>query len=215
MQFSELHGMTAAARPIQKAFEHDRMPGAYLFSGPQYCGKTTLAVALASLVSCKEPDFLNLDSCAFCDSCRRIAAGVHPEIHLIKPFGEQTQIWQFWDRENRPQGILTHTLPYAPSLGKKRVYILERADALNETVRLAGTAHCQVAVRADRGFAHDPRGYGVTRRRAGRPRGRRSGLGQSAGTMGMSIPVTADDTRDRIRGQHAETCRYHRCRESR
>ena len=60
-------------------------------------------------------------------------AGTQPEIATIYPAGEQMQIWQFWDRDNKPQGILSHTLNFAPQIGKKRVYILEQAETLNES----------------------------------------------------------------------------------
>jgi DNA polymerase-3 subunit delta' len=76
---------------------------------------------------------LLFDACGECEACRRLEAGKHPEVHLIAPAGEQTQIWQFWDRDNRPPGILQHTLSYSPSIGRLRVYILERADTLNES----------------------------------------------------------------------------------
>jgi DNA polymerase-3 subunit delta' len=61
-------------------------------------------------------------------------AGAQPEVQTILPFGEQTQIWQFWERDNHPDsGLLTRTLNYAPVIGRRRVYIIERAETLNES----------------------------------------------------------------------------------
>ena len=78
------------------------------------------------------PSSLPFDACGVCESCRRIEAGTHPEVHVIAPAGDQTQIWQLWDRDNRPPGVVQHTLSYSPAIGRRRVYILERADTLNE-----------------------------------------------------------------------------------
>jgi DNA polymerase-3 subunit delta' len=45
-----------------------------------------------------------------------------------------TQIWQFWERDNRPEsGLLSRTLNYAPVVGRRRVYIIERAETLTES----------------------------------------------------------------------------------
>ena len=128
-----LFGQEAAISALRKALEGGTLPGAYLFLGAPGVGKGTLARAFAQAVACTHPRLLPFDSCGECESCRRIEAGTQPEIVTVQPAGDQMQIWQFWDRDNRPtRGVLSHTLNYAPSIGAKRVYIIERADTLNE-----------------------------------------------------------------------------------
>jgi len=132
MGFRDVFGHESAVRALQKALAANQLPGTYLFTGPQGIGKTTLALAFAEAAACLAPPTESLDSCGQCDSCRRARAGEHPEIALISPAGDQTQIWQFWDRDGRPAGILQHSLHFAPVIGRRRVYIIERADTLNE-----------------------------------------------------------------------------------
>ncbi|HXG23934.1 MAG TPA: hypothetical protein VNJ09_05210 [Chthonomonadales bacterium] len=131
MPFASIFGHNRAVCALQKALAEDMLVGAYLLVGPPGVGKTTLALAFAEAAACLHPHSDPFDACGECDSCRRARANAHPEITLIPPAGEQTQIWQFWDRDGRPPGILQHTLPFAPTIGRRRVYILERAETLN------------------------------------------------------------------------------------
>jgi DNA polymerase-3 subunit delta' len=130
---SSLFGQEAAVSALRKALEAEHLPGTYLFVGPSGVGKGALAQAFAQAVACLTPRHAPFDACGECESCRRMKTGTQPEIVTIYPAGEQMQIWQFWDRDNKPQGILSHTLNFAPSIGKRRVYILEQAETLNES----------------------------------------------------------------------------------
>ncbi|HEV2474249.1 MAG TPA: hypothetical protein VGS41_16350, partial [Chthonomonadales bacterium] len=59
--------------------------------------------------------------------------GSQHEIVTILPAGDAIQIGQLWDRDNRPEGgALSRTLQYAPGAGKRRVFIIERADTLTQ-----------------------------------------------------------------------------------
>lgn len=128
-----LFGQEAAISALRKALESGTLAGAYLFLGSPGVGKGALARAFAQAVACTSPRISPFDACGVCDSCRRMETDTQPEIVTVQPAGDQMQIWQFWDRDNRPtRGVLSHTLNYAPSIGAKRVYILERADTLNE-----------------------------------------------------------------------------------
>lgn len=131
---SSLFDQAAAIGALRRALESDCLAGAYLFVGPQGVGKGTLAKAFAQAICCRDPRREPFDSCGVCESCRRVEAGTHPEIVSIAPAGEQTQIWQFWDRDNRPTpGVLSRTLNYAPTIGKRRIYLIESADTLTES----------------------------------------------------------------------------------
>ena len=131
---STLFGQETAIGALRKALESDCLPGTYLFLGAPGVGKGAMAQAFAKAATCLNPRHAPFDACGGCDSCRRADAGTQPEILTILPAGEHTQIWQFWERDNKAgSGALTHTLNYAPGLGRRRVYIVERADTLTES----------------------------------------------------------------------------------
>jgi DNA polymerase-3 subunit delta' len=131
---SSLFGQAAAVGALRRALEADCLPGTYLFVGAPGVGKGALARAFAQAAACLDPRRDPFDACGSCDSCRRAEAGTQPEIVTVVPAGEQIQIWQFWDRDNRPTpGVLSHTLSYAPGIGRRRVTIVERADTLTES----------------------------------------------------------------------------------
>ena len=59
-----------------------RLAHAYLFSGPDGCGKSQTAFALAQMLNCESPGEKNF--CGECGSCRKIASGNHPDLYLLQ-----------------------------------------------------------------------------------------------------------------------------------
>ncbi len=119
---------------LRRSLSGDCLPGSYLFVGAPGIGKGALSHAMAKAAACLSQAADPVDSCGICDSCRRFEERIQPEIQTILPAGEQTQIWQFWERDNRPDsGLLTRTLNYAPVVGRRKVYIIERAETLTES----------------------------------------------------------------------------------
>jgi len=134
MHLSELFGQEAAVEALRRALEAETLSGAYLFIGQNGVGKGAVARAFSQAAMCLQPTHNPFDSCGVCDSCRRFDNGTHPELMTVAPAGEQIQIWQLWTREGRPaRGILSDTLNYSPLLGKRRVYLIEQAETLNES----------------------------------------------------------------------------------
>jgi DNA polymerase III subunit delta' len=129
---SDLVGLDLPVRALRRALAADQLAGTYLFVGPEGVGKTALALAFAAAAACTDPRPEPYDACGSCRSCRLLAASSHPEIALVPPAGDQTQIWQFWNRDGRPPGLVQSTISYSPSVGRRRVYIVERADTLTE-----------------------------------------------------------------------------------
>ena len=57
-----------------------RFPTASIFEGPEGVGKKTLAISLASVHSCDNP---NNDICGQCSSCTKISSNNHPDVQII------------------------------------------------------------------------------------------------------------------------------------
>ena len=120
MPFSEILGQETAIATLKAALERDAIPQAYLFVGPESVGKTTTALAFVSALFGNTPVHN-----------RRIAENQHPDLTRIAPDGEFTRIWQLWNRPGHPTGALEN-LSFAPLSAPRRVYLIERAETLNE-----------------------------------------------------------------------------------
>jgi len=128
-----LIGQPRAEALLARAVARDRVGHAYLFVAPPGCGKGTAARLFAQAVNCeRQPavseDHNRLAPCGECAPCRRIEAGTHPEVAEILPgskTGQDIMIDQV--RELRRNAALR------PKLGRRRFYLLPRAEALNES----------------------------------------------------------------------------------
>lgn len=124
IQFHDIIGQDIAITVLKKAMGTDRVSHAYLFSGPEGVGKATTALVFAAALNCTGEDRSDLEPCGKCPSCILMAAGNHPDVTVISPDGTQTKIDQM--RELRRQS------QFAPTRGKWKVNIIERAESLNE-----------------------------------------------------------------------------------
>lgn len=77
----QIEGHERVVRSLQRAVATGRIAHAYLFAGPPHIGKTTLAITLAQALNCAQPD----PPCGTCNSCRKIARGIHPDVQFIGP----------------------------------------------------------------------------------------------------------------------------------
>jgi len=78
---------------FQQALKSGRLSHAYIFAGPNGIGKSTTAREFAKLLLCEKPvenepansgpKILWRDSCGQCTTCRLVAAGNHPDIHMV------------------------------------------------------------------------------------------------------------------------------------
>lgn len=130
MPLRDIIGQETATAALLSALQRDAVPQAYFFVGPEGVGKTTTAVAFAQALCCRNPTQTG-DACGVCPNCTRITEGQYPDLTRIAPDGEFTRMWQLWSRPNHPPGAL-ETLPFRPVAGRARVYLLEKAETLNE-----------------------------------------------------------------------------------
>ncbi|MBI5167421.1 MAG: DNA polymerase III subunit delta' [candidate division NC10 bacterium] len=120
MAFRCIIGQERALALIRRSLAKDRLPQAYLFTGPQGVGKRLAALALAKALNCQGP--ADGDSCGSCLSCRKIDKGLHPDVRIVEPEGAFIRIDQI--RE------LTEDLSRRPYEGRRKVYILDQAERM-------------------------------------------------------------------------------------
>jgi DNA polymerase III subunit delta' len=111
---------------LSRAIARDTLPPSLLFAGRAGVGKRRTAVAIAEAVNCLQPQAtpdLEREACGECASCKRIARGVHQDVILIAPGDTGTiKIEQVRDVIDRAA--------YRPFEGRRRVVIIDEADAL-------------------------------------------------------------------------------------
>jgi len=133
MPLRELTGHTHLLDLIARAATRGTLPPSVIFAGPEGVGKRMAAVALAQLMNClslppgsgtQSVSDRRTDACGTCASCKRIARGVHADVLLIEPGDSGAiKIDQVRDAIERSA--------YRPFEGRRRVVILDEADAMN------------------------------------------------------------------------------------
>ncbi len=98
MGFDEIYGQNQIIQALRSSLRSGKAAHAFLFFGPPGIGKKKLAVALASALNCSQ---MADDFCSQCDSCKKIAAGKHPDINLIVPEGKSVKIEQIRQLKKR------------------------------------------------------------------------------------------------------------------
>jgi len=121
MPFKEITGQEQAVAYLRRSLERGRIAHALLFTGPDGVGKRATALSLAQALNCPEPK--DGDACGACPSCRKIAAGTHPDVRVLEPEGQHLKIGQVREQ-------LQQDAAFKPLEGKAKVYILDAAETL-------------------------------------------------------------------------------------
>ena len=122
MSFKSLLGNDHNKDLLQRALRGGRLPNALILAGPDGIGKRQFAVTLAKAINCER---LKDDSCDTCGSCHRIDKSESIDVKIIEPDGAFIKIVQI--RELTAEAFTT------PMEGRKRIFILDPADKMNET----------------------------------------------------------------------------------
>ncbi len=128
--FQDIIGQEKAKLLLKTAATRGALSHAYLFRGPDGVGKKKTALAMAAYINCTGQ--AHGDGCGACPSCRRFAAGAHPDLLHVLPDGAAIKINQV----REIQRILT----FPPFEAKTRVTILEdvhtmRREAANSLLK--------------------------------------------------------------------------------
>ncbi len=121
----EVAGHTQLRSRLARSVAANLVSHAYLFTGPESIGKTTLALAFARLLMCESPDLVSGDSCGECPNCRRIAHGNHPDLTVVEAA-----------EGNRLLGVdavrdtVVRLANLAPAQARRRVFVLPKVEQM-------------------------------------------------------------------------------------
>jgi DNA polymerase-3 subunit delta' len=105
---------------LRRAIRFERLPHALIFAGPPGVGKRTLALLLARSLNCLQTG--GPEPCEECGSCRRIAAGSHPDVRTLEPDGAFIKAEQV--------RALINEIAFQPFEARFRIAILDGADQM-------------------------------------------------------------------------------------
>ena len=124
MSFRDVVGHRRLVDLLSRAVARDSLPPSLVLAGPSGVGKRRLAIAVAQALNCVSPrSGKDFDSCGTCPACTRIARGVHPDVLIVEP-GDSGSI-----KVDQVRDIVDRSM-YRPFDGKRRVVIIDDADAL-------------------------------------------------------------------------------------
>lgn len=131
--FDAIIDQERSIRALNSFLKHGTIPHALLFTGMEGVGKRTAAMAFAMGCNCiseqpeKGSDREEIRTvegpCGECAACRKIAAGLHPDILRLDPQGLQIKIDQVRD--------LCQMLALRPYAARIRVVLIADAHRLN------------------------------------------------------------------------------------
>lgn len=134
MAFRDVVNQDHAILLLRTAVRTGKVGHAYLLVGPPGVGRRQVALGFAQLLNCAEP--AQGDACGTCPACRRIAAGLHPDVRVLDiahgRFIEQPPR-DYKGREIPVDQIraLRQDAAYPPYEGKWKVYIIADAERMS------------------------------------------------------------------------------------
>jgi len=141
MALSDIIGQDTAVSILQKTIRRGRISSSYLFAGESGIGKKYTAINFAKALNCQKIDSYQspvrmndsrftsdasrlIDACDECSSCRKIDAGIHPDVLLISPESGQIKIEEI--------RAIDEILSLKAFEGRRKVVVVDDAETMNQ-----------------------------------------------------------------------------------
>ena len=121
MAFRDVVGHRHLVTLLSQAIRRQSLTPSLILSGPEGVGKRLTAISIAQELNCLTPK--DGSACGACTVCSRIARGAHPDVMTIEP-GEMGSI-----KIEQVRAAIDRAV-FRPFEGRRRVTIIEQADAL-------------------------------------------------------------------------------------
>ena len=125
--WTDIRGHAEVIRRLRICAAAQRLPHALLFSGMAGVGKRRTARVLARTLLCAHAGDA---PCGHCDSCRTMAAGVHPDYFEVMPEARGKSAAMI--RTEAVRDILI-AASGAPVQAQRRIILIDGAETMNET----------------------------------------------------------------------------------
>ena len=104
-----------------RLLESGRLPHAFIVEGPEGVGKFTFSLFASTSILCTGKN----RPCGSCDACIKLRDGNHPDLYIISPEKESSQIKVEEVRE------IKKSVYMLPNEGDKKVYIIKDGQKMN------------------------------------------------------------------------------------
>lgn len=133
MKWNDLVGHQRQKEWFDLAVQRGRLANTFLFLGPDGVGKRAFARLLAKSLLCHRSPSGHLQPCGTCEDCAQVNAMTHPDlIEVTKPEDKSNIPLELIigpDDARRTSGLI-HDIGLKPYSGKRKIAILDDADAL-------------------------------------------------------------------------------------
>ena len=143
MSLREVFCQDKVVSVLQRVFFADKVPGAYIFSGPDGVGRFKTAKQWTKMLLCEKPIIAGTkeerfaDSCGRCRSCHQLEANSHPDFNVV--YKELLEFTRDGKSKKAPiefpidviREFLIEKAPIRPSLSSRKVFVVSEAEKLN------------------------------------------------------------------------------------
>jgi DNA polymerase-3 subunit delta' len=129
VRFEEIFGHGARIRLLRRSLAAGLLPQTLLLTGPPHVGKASVARAVSAALECDSP--VEGSACGSCVPCRKCRRGLHPDVRLLTfELNEKGKLRGEIVVEQIRRDV-TEPLALPPYEGRRLVFLVDPAEALN------------------------------------------------------------------------------------